>query len=288
MLVEINGQLTCCYSCPKIKPRSRFKYLGSLLAILIGIFLLPQVAYFSTIIPEKIIELTNEQRLDVGLNALSVNQTLTQAAYAKGEAIIAAQQFQHNINDKKFSAWIKEAGYKYSYVGENLAIDFMTSEGVINAWLNSETHKENLLNTHYDEIGVAVIEDKFQGQNTILVVQIFGAPPKNIIQPKVLGASNQSQAALLADYSSLNYSFRPENLLIHSIYQNTGSQIPALDGYSTPYPLEKNDFSGVNNFFVHYNLLTAANYANIFISLCFLFLLFYLYFLSFSRLRKSV
>lgn len=143
---------------------------------MMGIFLLPNTAYLSTIDSENIINLTNKERKSNGINTLTANQLLTKAAYDKADALMKNQTFSHTIGDRKFSAWIKDTNYKYSFVGENLAINFMSSEGVIKAWLDSPTHKKNLLNDRFQEIGVAVVEGKFQGQNSIIVVQIFGTP----------------------------------------------------------------------------------------------------------------
>jgi len=158
----------------------------SLLVVLIGIFLLPNTAYYSSISEEKIVELTNQERINKGLNIVTANQLLAKAAYEKGMAILETQNFRHNINGKKFSTWIKNAGYQYSYAGENLAIDFVTSEGVIKAWLDSPTHKKNILNENFSEIGIAVLEGKFQGNNTTLVIQIFGSPLNIITTAKKL------------------------------------------------------------------------------------------------------
>lgn len=147
-----------------------------LIFIILGIFLLPKLAFLSSITEQNIIKLTNEERVSLSIPALSTNELLTKAAYAKGRAIIESQTFQHDIGDKRFSSWVKGVDYKYIYVGENLALDFTTSEGTIKAWLNSPSHKKNLLNDKFKEVGVAVIEDKFQGKNTTLIVQIFGTP----------------------------------------------------------------------------------------------------------------
>jgi hypothetical protein len=145
-----------------------------LLFVILGIFLLPKLAFLSSITNKNIIDLTNKERINLGIPALNNNELLNKAAMAKGESIIKSQTFQHDIGDKKFSSWIKEVDYKYAYVGENLAIDFTSSEGAIKAWLNSPSHKKNLLNNKFKEIGVAVVEGNFQGKNTIIVVQIFG------------------------------------------------------------------------------------------------------------------
>jgi len=160
----------------RAKISSKKLIIYPLFIVMMGIFLLPNTAYLSTIDSENIINLTNKERKSNGINTLTANQLLTKAAYDKADALMKNQTFSHTIGDRKFSAWIKDTNYKYSFVGENLAINFMSSEGVIKAWLDSPTHKKNLLNDRFQEIGVAVVEGKFQGQNSIIVVQIFGTP----------------------------------------------------------------------------------------------------------------
>ncbi|RLC38497.1 hypothetical protein DRH27_02120 [Candidatus Falkowbacteria bacterium] len=200
----------------------------SLLLALIGIFLLPNLAYLTSINGEKIIELTNKERIKNNLEIVTANQLLTKAAYEKGKAIFDSQTFQHNINDKKFSSWIKEAGYKYFYAGENLAIDFATNEGTIEAWLESPTHKKNILNENFREIGVAVIEGEFDNNNTTIIVQIFGSPLSENIT-NYAGLNLSENKTLISEnpnyYQKQNYNFpfkniqtgqAPEILLTHS------------------------------------------------------------------------
>lgn len=160
--------------------KTYIKLTTSLFIIVAGIFLLPKTAYLSAITPEKIIELTNQERIKSGLTILTSNPLLNKAALNKANDIILNQNFGHTINGKKFSGWIKEAGYNYTAAGENLAIDFASSERIISAWLNSETHRANILNKDYKEIGVAIIEGEYKNENTIIVVQIFGNPAKAI------------------------------------------------------------------------------------------------------------
>ncbi|OGF27605.1 hypothetical protein A2303_02975 [Candidatus Falkowbacteria bacterium RIFOXYB2_FULL_47_14] len=151
-------------------------FVLSLFMMFMGIFLLPKVAWLSSITEENIIRLTNNERMKNNLGTLTSNELLTKAAYRKGEDIMASGRFQHNFGDRSFSAWIKEAGYNYTFAGENLAIDFVTSEGALKAWLASPTHQKNILNDKFTETGVAVINGNFQGNDTTLVVQIFGSP----------------------------------------------------------------------------------------------------------------
>lgn len=161
------------YNCLKINKLLRS---ASLFAMALGIFLLPKTALMASITPDKILELTNQERAKAGLNELRTDDRLRSAAAGKAAAILQNQIFDHTINGRRFSAWIKDAGYKYAAAGENLAIDFITSEGVVKAWMASADHRANILDKEYSETGLAVVEGEFAGQRTIIVAEIFGAP----------------------------------------------------------------------------------------------------------------
>lgn len=70
---------------------------------------------------------------------------------------------------------MKGAGYKYSVAGENLARDFADTPSMMDAWMASPTHKANIVNPKYKEIGIAVINCSLLGSDTALVVQMFGS-----------------------------------------------------------------------------------------------------------------
>jgi hypothetical protein len=72
--------------------------------------------------------------------------------------------------------WFKEAGYDFTYAGENLAVNFGDSIDVNRAWMNSPLHRANILNGHFTEIGIATAEGIYEGRPTIFVVQLFGKP----------------------------------------------------------------------------------------------------------------
>lgn len=259
----------------------------SLIAMLLGIFLLPRIAYLSAITPEKIIELTNSGRESQGLNVLTANQLLTKAAILKAENIIMADTFSHTIDDKKFSGWIKEAGYNYSYAGENLALDFVSSEGIINAWNNSPSHKKNLLSPYYQEIGVAAIAGNFQGQETIVVVEVFGAPAVNAIQSLTLnGDSDFARAGLTApqaDFLNLTRG-SAENLLTHAVLKQ---KLPLPGSDKLILPAASNRPAQVNKFFVqdYYNG-PLNGFIIIFIFFILLYLLIYLYYYYFFKVSR--
>lgn len=286
MVRKINGRLTFVYgSAPKQLIRLKFKL--SLLSMLVGIFLLPNIAYLAAITPEEIIDLTNQERVEAGLNALTANQLLTQAAIAKGKAILESQTFKHNINDRKFSSWVRDTGYNYSYVGENLAIDFMTSQSVVEAWENSPLHKKNLLSPYYKEIGIAAVAGKFQGQDTTVVVQIFGSPAQASVQPlsadSGLSRLNSNINFLETDLAGYQLG-RTENLLTHSILNQE-----LLPAYGSKLIIPAKNILGAASykFFVQPESYAAANnFLIIFTSLTLIYLLAFLYYYNFLKINK--
>jgi hypothetical protein len=132
-------------------------------------------AYASSITPENIIALSNQERTAAGLNTLTSNSKLAAAAMAKAQDMFEKQYWDHfGPNGETPWQFIIAQGYNYVYAGENLAKGFRTAEGVIEAWMASPTHKENLLSRNYKDIGIAVMDGVLLGKQTTLVVQMFG------------------------------------------------------------------------------------------------------------------
>ena len=135
------------------------------------------LGYAANISPAEVIRLTNAQRAANGLSALSQNSALDGAALAKGNDMLAKGYWAHFAPDgtSPWSFFLK-FGYKYKYAGENLARDFPDASSAVTAWMNSPTHKENILNPNYREIGIGVVEGNLAGVDTTVIVQFFGAP----------------------------------------------------------------------------------------------------------------
>lgn len=121
--------------------------------------------------------LTNEDRVARALPELRVNPELESAAQRKAVDMAARGYFAHRGPDGKEPwEWITEAGYKYSYAGENLAVRYTDSAEVVEAWMASPSHRANILKPVYTEIGVGVAYGMYQGAPAAYVVQYFGAP----------------------------------------------------------------------------------------------------------------
>lgn len=126
-----------------------------------------------------VIEQTNVARAqNGGLPALVENYKLNRDAQMKVDDMFAKQYFEHVSPSGVGPADLAQAvGYAYVIVGENLALgDFNGDAGVVTAWMNSPGHRANILNTHYQEIGVAVGKGMYEGHTTWLAVQSFGMP----------------------------------------------------------------------------------------------------------------
>ena len=136
-----------------------------------------QVVSAVSISSGEIIALTNSSRVEAGLPELSVSDKLSVAAEKKARDMFANQYFDHN-SPQGLTPWdfIKSAGYEYRYAGENLAIDFISANSVHRALMESSSHRANILNENYSQIGVAVVEDIFEGSKSIIVVEEFGMP----------------------------------------------------------------------------------------------------------------
>lgn len=170
---------------------SKFTLLAIFLLI-VGVFLLVKTAAIaSDITVENLIKLTNKERLKNNLEPLSASPILEKAAKNKADDLLNGQYFSHTSpNGKNFAEWIKEADYQYIYAGENLAMDFITSEGVVKAWMESAGHKKNILSPNYNELAIAVREGKFEGRPTIMVAQLFGRPKSGTDEVNFLTLSN--------------------------------------------------------------------------------------------------
>lgn len=131
----------------------------------------------STVLPAVVVNLTNDERQENNAAPLRRNTTLDAAAQLKAEHMAKNQYFAHYAPDGTTPwHWFDEAGYTYAHAGENLAIHFTDSSEVVEAWMDSPTHRKNIVDGKFTEIGVGTAKGKFDGYNTVYVVQLFGTP----------------------------------------------------------------------------------------------------------------
>jgi len=120
---------------------------------------------------------TNAHRSSNNLSQLSINGQLQTAAQNKAAHMFAQQYWAHTAPDGTTPwSFIAASGYVYVTAGENLAKNFLTSSGVVNAWMNSAGHRANLLNGQFSEVGYGIQNGVLEGQEVTLVVAMYGAP----------------------------------------------------------------------------------------------------------------
>ena len=147
----------------------------------------------SAVLPGVIVELTNEERVTQNLGNLTRNPVLDEAARLKAMHMRAEGYFDHwSPEGVSPWFWFDQAGYNYVHAGENLAIYFDESEDVVQAWMESPLHKENILRPEYTEIGVAAIEGEYEGYDTVFIVQLFGTPAV----PQIVAGATQPATAI--------------------------------------------------------------------------------------------
>ncbi|MER5531314.1 CAP domain-containing protein [Streptomyces sp. NPDC002677] len=104
----------------------------------------------------EVLKLVNEERAKVGCSALSVNSSLTKLAEAFSDDMAARDFFDHTDPDGK-TPWDRAAAAGIANLGgENIARGQATAQAVMDAWMNSEGHRANILNCDFKTLGVGV------------------------------------------------------------------------------------------------------------------------------------
>lgn len=149
-------------------------------------FLTKHPDLLSAVITSVLVDLTNTNRLSQNVSPLTFNDTLAYAAQLKANDMAEKSYFAHTSPEGKSPwYWFTEGGYKFMYAGENLAVNFIDSEDVVSAWMDSTGHRANILNGNFTEIGIALASGTYNGRESIYVVQLFGRPAPVVAQATV-------------------------------------------------------------------------------------------------------
>ncbi|MDD5551941.1 MAG: CAP domain-containing protein [Candidatus Pacebacteria bacterium] len=134
---------------------------------------------------DKIIKITNEYRGNENLLPLGENEILNKAAMERVEDMFKQQYFAHVSPDgKDISDTLELVHYEYAVSGENLALGyFADSKDLVDAWMASEGHRANILNSKFTEIGVAHKIGLYEGKKQYIAVQVFGKPMADCFMP---------------------------------------------------------------------------------------------------------
>ena len=162
-------------------------YVPMLFIVMIGLFFgsparnnpTGVLAYATEMSNSQLLSSTNSQRAANGKASLTINSKLSSAAPTKANDMAARNYWSHTTPDGK-EPWyfVDNAGYSYLKAGENLAYGFNTSGETVTGWMNSPTHRDNLLDSAFTEVGFGFVDAASynnSGEETI-VVAMYGQP----------------------------------------------------------------------------------------------------------------
>ncbi len=156
----------------------------------------------------EVVKWTNYQREQNGVLPLKRNSQLDTAAIIKVHDMFEKQYFEHvSPTGKDAASLVTGTGYSYLWVGENLALGIFENEkDLVDAWMGSPGHRANILNGHYEEIGVAVDEGQFNGKHVWLAVQEFGKPSSScpFPEPALKLEISQNQTSIASSTAEAN------------------------------------------------------------------------------------
>lgn len=185
---------------------------------------------------------TNLQRLDNGnLVPLKENVRLSEAASAKVNDMFLNQYFEHiSPSGLTPGELVKGYGYNYILVGENLILgNFSSEEDLVQAWMDSPGHRENILNKRYLEVGVSIVKGIYNGEEVWIGAQELGLPLSVCTQPK----------------EDLKKEIEIKKINLESLAEQINDKKDQIDNTSRLYLIYGDLVKHYNNLVRQYNLL---------------------------------
>jgi uncharacterized protein YkwD len=218
---------------------------GGFLALLIGYLAMPMPAWAQTVEPDdshsikrgssspeapessvnlaqvsqQIVSLTNGFRAQHNRGELKPNSELTRAAQDFADYLARTDTFSHTADGKRPSQRVREHGYDFCLVAENIAEEYNSAgfttaslaRSFVNGWRHSPGHRKNLLDGDLEEIGVGVARSQQTGR--YYAVQDFGRPKSRAI---VFRISNETDATIPYKVDGQSFSLDPHYTVTHT------------------------------------------------------------------------
>ncbi len=163
-----------------LRPKALTAYVVVILLVKVFVtgslfFIYPNTGLVTSKITDQLYELINQERIVNDLDPLIINEELIASAERKVQDMVDQQYFSHiGPGGTKPWEWINKDNYNFTHMGENLAMDFSSATVVHSAFLNSPSHKANILHKDYTNIGMALVVAELEGRETIVLVQFYG------------------------------------------------------------------------------------------------------------------
>lgn len=184
---------------------------------------------------EDLVLITNQKRIEQGAKPLNLNNQLSQAAALKARNMFEENYWAHNSPSGK-TPWffIKGSGYNYIFAGENLAKGFTTTDEVVSAWMASPEHRKNIVSNNYSDIGFAVVTGSLNGEETVLIVEMFGNQGTRSIASE--NTKEENKVAKNSKQEEVNNK-------MNSITNITPTMVPKVAAVTTNSFVDVNSFS---------------------------------------------
>lgn len=144
-------------------------------------FALPLAA--SEITTESVLQGMNRERAANGVGPLRAEPRLMAAARDRMHDMEDLGYWSHDSPDgRKPFVWLEPNGYLFSFAGENLAAGFETEELLMQSWMESHGHRDNIISPLYTDCGIAVIDGSTTGRATGRSIVVMFARPRLLSQ----------------------------------------------------------------------------------------------------------
>jgi hypothetical protein len=187
------------------------------------------LSYATDISQSSLLQETNQKRQQAKVSSLELDKKLNTAAQAKADDMVARDYWSHNTPEKKAPwAFIESANYDYQKAGENLAFGFMSSSETVNGWMNSESHRLNLTDTAYTEVGfgIAQAEDYLGNGPETVIVAMYARPAS--AAPVSTAPTTLHAGANLPVNTSQRLSTEPAVQSVSKLQSVTGDSLPGI------------------------------------------------------------
>ena len=131
----------------------------------------------------EILRLVEETRAANGLSTLSGADKLYSSSQKKSEDMVVNSYFSHvGPGNRDLKYFLNQENYAYRYAGENLAMGFSDAKSVVNAWIKSPLHYQNIIDSDFSETGMGIASGDYKGKETVFITQHFGAPISQVTE----------------------------------------------------------------------------------------------------------
>jgi len=172
-----------------------------------------------TIDPKEIVEYINLERKKRGAKPLRMSRTLMTAAQMRADIILKYQNFSHQdpYEQVELTTVLPKLNYHFAYASENIGMGGLSGKDFVGGFMNSVSHRENLLNPYLSDTGAAVVTGPYKQYYVNIAVQIFAIPGG---KEEMLGYSEAEVAAYQKALSEVNSRLLTATLLTYLDFSN--------------------------------------------------------------------